>query len=430
MDNSSIMVERSGGLFYGWVIVSACLLIAIITYGVGLSFGVFLTPFREAFSCTSAAASGAYSAAMFAYTGFGVIAGWGVDKYGPKIITILGGLLLGFGLLLTSQVNTNHIWQLYMTYGLLGMGMSPAWATLMTTASKWFVKRRGLALGIISTGVGIGPLIMAPLASYLVYTSGWRFTFLVLSPTAGLIIAAATLLKRSPEEIGRLPNSEIDNAVMPQPERRVNKDTSEFNGLSLREAINTKAFWLLSSMNLMVGIGIVMIMAHIVAYSESQGIPPISAAIVLSTLTGTSIVGRLIMGMASDWIGRKRVFVICVSIEGIILLCMISASNTWMLFLFAAIFGFCYGGHSPQFPALTAEFLGLRYMGTMLGATAFFWGIGGAIGPVLAGHMIDITGSYAGAFILGAATMFLGAIGCLLLKPESRVKPGQRGRLS
>ncbi len=132
--NSSNVMGRSRRLFYGWIIVAVCFLIATITFGAGFSFGVFLTPFRQTFGCSSAAASAAYSVAIFAYTGFGIIAGWGVDKYGPKIVAMLGGLLLGLGLLLTSQVNT--IWQLYMTYGLIGIGMSPAWAPLHTTVSR------------------------------------------------------------------------------------------------------------------------------------------------------------------------------------------------------------------------------------------------------------------------------------------------------
>ena len=419
MSDSNTAIKRSGGLFYGWIIVAACFFVATITYGAGLSFGVFLTPLRESFSETSAAVSGAYSLCMFLYAGFGLFVGWGVDKYGPKITTMFGGLLLGLGLLLTSQVNT--MWQLYMTYGLIGIGMSPAYTPFMTTVSRWFAKRRGLALGIMTTGIGAGPLIIAPLASYLISTGGWRFSYLVIGSFAGLIIAAALLLKRSPDEIGGFPNGETYNANIPQPKTKVSKVTSESSGFSLKEAISTKAFWLLGSISLMVGIGLQMVLAHIVAYSEAKGISPMTAATVLSTISGASIAGRIIMGMTSDRIGRKKALVICVFTEGIMIFWLIGASSAWMLFVFGAIFGFCYGGHVPQFPALTAETLGLGHMGAILGAISIFWGARAALGPVLAGYILDTTGSYSSAFIVGVVAMFLAAAITFLLKmPETK----------
>ncbi len=420
MGNTSTVVKGNGRLFYGWIIVAACFFIATITFGAAFSFGVFLNPFRESFGWTSAAVSGAYSLCLLVYTSFGIVAGWGTDKYGPKKTAILGGLLLGLGLLLTSRVNS--LWQLYTSYALIGIGISPAYAPLMTTVSRWFVKRRGLALGIISAGIGAGPLIMAPLASYLISTSGWRSAFLVMAATAGLIVIAAFLLKRSPEEIGEFANGEMYHGSTPEPKTKVSKVTPELSEFSFREAIGTRAFWLLGSMNLTVGIGLLIVITHIVAYSESQGISPITAATVLSIISGASIAGRVIMGMASDSIGRKKVFIICVSIEGLMLLWLIVASSVWTLFLFAAVFGFCFGGHAPQFPALTGETLGLGHMGTILGAVAFFWGAGGALGSILAGYIFDTTGSYTSAFVIGAAAMFLTAAITLFLKSPEKEK--------
>ena len=423
MSNSSTTIKRSRGLFYGWIIVTAGFLVSIITYGGGFSFGVFLTPFRESFGWTSAAVSVAYSLSMFFYAGLAIFAGWGVDKYGPKKITMLGGLLLGLGLLLTSRVNT--LWQLYVAYGLIGTGMCPAYTPLMTTVSRWFVKRRGLALGVFSTGIGVGPLIAAPLASYLISTSGWRFAYLVLGSAAGLIIAAALLLKRSPEEIGELPYGETYNANIPPPKTKESKVTSEFSEFSLKEALNTKAFWLLASIFLMVGMGMQMVLAHVVAYSMGRGMSPITAATMLSIISGASIAGRVIMGLVSDRIGRKKAFAICVFTEGVMIFWLIGASNAWMLFTFGAIWGFSYGGHSPQFPALIGETFGLRYMGAILGAATFFWGVGSALGPVVAGHILDITGSYSNAFIIGGVVTSLAAAVSFLLKRPEREKGTQ-----
>ena len=128
------------------------------------------------------------------------------------------------------------------------------------------------------------------------------------------------------------------------------------------------------------------------------------------------------MGIASDWIGRKKALVICLGAEGIMIFWLIQASSLWMLLLFAVIFGFFYGGHVPQLPALVGETLGLTHMGIILGATSVFWGIGGLIGPVLAGHLVDITGNYSSAFYLGGIAMLLGSISApWIRKPQPAV---------
>lgn len=410
--DSSWEMKRQEPL-YGWVIVAASFLVAATTYGASYSFGVFLPSFRESLGATSAAISGAYSLAMFLNMTSGIFAGWGVDKYGPRVTTVLGGLLLGVGLLLTSRVST--VWQLYLTYTLIGIAMSSNYAPLMTTVSQWFIRRRGLAVGITSAGMGSGLLIMAPVVSYLISSQGWRFAFLVLASTSVLILAAALVLKRSPAPTSRFSSGEGHHPV-PQP--KADQAVPEGAGLSPREAMGTRAFWLMATVYFMIGIGHQMVMVHLVAYSQGKGIPLFTAAAVLSTVSGVSIAGRIIMGFASDWVGRKRTLAICLATEGIMIFWLIGAASPGMLFLFAGIFGFAYGGHVPQLPALTRETFGLAHMGAMLGAVSFFWGVGAAIGPTLAGYVVDVTGSYSSAFIIGGIAMLLAATaGALVRKP-------------
>lgn len=405
------------GLFYGWIIVAVCFVVTCITYGAGYSFGVYLIPFRESFGWSSAAVSGAYSLCLFMYTGFATLAGWGVDKYGPKQTTLLGGVILGTGLYLTSQVNA--MWQLYATYGLIGIGMSCFYTPLMTTVSRWFVRRRGLALGVFSTGIGVGPLIMAPVITYIISTSGWRFSYIVMAIASAVIIVTSLLLKRSPEQAGELPDGELPDVHMPVSEKQATLESGQF---SLKEAVSTKLFWMLAGMFFMIGLGLQMVVAHIVACSVSRGVPPMTAAAVFSAMNGASIVGRLVMGVASDRMGRKKGIALCLFIEGIMILWLIGASSTWMLFLFGVLFGFAWGGHTPQIPALIGETLGLQNMGKILGAASFFWGIGAALGPVLAGYMLDTTGSYTSAFIVGATGMLSAAVINVALKKPRRSK--------
>jgi MFS family permease len=143
------------------------------------------------------------------------------------------------------------------------------------------------------------------------------------------------------------------------------------------------------------------------------------AAAALSSITGSSMVGRIAMGISSDWIGRRRALTLSTFLEGIMLLWLMATSSTWSLFLFGIFFGFFYGGHAPQLPALVGETFGLENMGAILGVVTLFWGIGSAIGPFVAGYLVDTTGSYRVGFMIAAAMIFVAsAIGLLLKASE------------
>jgi MFS family permease len=412
--------KASKRLYYGWIIVIASFFICVMAYGGSHSFGVFFKFLRDDFGWTSAATSGAFSFYMILQSVLAIPSGWATDKFGPRRIIILGALLLGLGLSLTSQISA--LWQLYATYGfLMGVGMSVFYSPLLATTSRWFAKRRGLALGIVSAGIGAGTLIMAPLANYLILTYGWRASYLMIGPAIGIIIiVGASFLKKDQTGLGLVPGREMLSRMIAKGREfseAENNIASNSAGLSLRGAFSTRVFWLLCLINLMVGFGLQMILVHIVPYiQEGPKLSPTVAAAGLSIIGGASIAGKLVMGAASDRIGRKRALAISVCLEGIAILGFMSSSVSWMLYLFAVIYGFGYGGHVPQLAALVGEIFGLRYVGTSLGMTTLFWGIGGALGSFLAGYIFDINGSYNYAFMLGAGAMFLATVLTPLLK--------------
>jgi OFA family oxalate/formate antiporter-like MFS transporter len=406
---------------YGWVVVIASFFVATMAYGGAYSFGVFLNPLREDFGWTSATTSGAFSFLLLSYSSLGILSGWGVDRFGPRITVGLGGLFIGLGLLLTSQIHTP--WQIYLTYGLLiGPGLSTVYSPLLTTISRWFTKWRGLALGIVTAGTGAGSFIIPPFASHLISIYGWRLSYLILGTIVGGIIIIATLfLRKNPLRTWSVSNKQMPAEKVRTDNRmkdlRQNNIISEDGDFSFRRALNTKTFWQLCFMNLLVGFGLQMMMVHVVPYArESLKFSPMIAATVLSTIGASSIAGKLIMGGASVRIGVKRALAISTFMEGVMIIGMMSSSNVWILYLFASIFGFGYGGHVPQFPALTGDFFGLYRMGTILGAGTIFYGMGGAFSTFLAGRLFDITGSYTNAFSLGVLAMFLTTASTFFLK--------------
>lgn len=402
------------GPFYGWIIVAVSFFIITIAFGTQYSFGVFFKPLQEEFGWTRAETSGVFSLYMFFHLTLAILTGWATDRFGPRILVAVGGFFTGLGLMLTSQITA--LWQLYITFGLIvGLGLSTAWNPLLTTVSRWFVQRRGLASGIVAAGVGTGTMLMAPLAGFLISTYDWRISYRIIGLMAWVvIITAALFLKKEPREIGALPYGETTT--------HTNKQDAlpESASFSFWEALRTNTLWLLFLIHLCCATCLQMVMAHLVRYAEDVEISAIVAATFLSFVGGFSILGRIAMGGASDRIGRKTAFIICALLEAAMMFWLIKSTTPWMFYLFAVLFGFSYGGWVPLFPALTGEFFGLRHLGAIYGVILFAAALGGTIGPLLAGYLFDTTDSYSYAFLIGAIAMLLAVVFILLLKAPRR----------
>jgi len=169
------------------VVVIAFLIIATVVFGISYSFGVFLKSLGGEFGLTRGATSAVFSAYMLLYSVFGILGGWALDRYGPRIIVLFTGLFTGLSLLLTSQAS--FPWQLFISYGLvLAIGVGPAYIVIMSTISRWFDKKRGLALGIVGSGTGLGTLLVAPFATYLISSLGWRMAYIIMGSIAWVVV--------------------------------------------------------------------------------------------------------------------------------------------------------------------------------------------------------------------------------------------------
>src|SRR5262245_60422457 len=188
-------------LFYGWIVLAASSLIICIGMGALFSFGVFLKPMAESMGWSRGAIS---SVALLNWIAMGIGSFvWGAlsDRIGTRGVAVAGGLLLGLGLVLSSQARA--LWQLYVTFGfLVGFAVGAFYAPLTSTATKWFTARRGLAVALVSAGIGVGILVIAPLARALISRWDWRVALLVIGDLAWLIIVPVALLIRDPADVG------------------------------------------------------------------------------------------------------------------------------------------------------------------------------------------------------------------------------------
>ena len=407
-------------LYYGWVVVFAFWVIGIALYGVHFSFGVFFKSIESEFNLTRAATSAILSVNMILAGIWSFLAGWALDRYGPRIVLLIMGLFTGLSLLLTSQ--TSALWQLFITYSLLlAMGTGAVYVVPMSAVSRWFDKKRALALGVASSGVGLGTLVMAPFATYLITNFDWRTAYIVIGLIAWLIIVPLSrLLKRDPSEIGALPDGvKSDSAEIQNYQGDVRSAS-----LSLWQALQTRSFWLVMITWFLYASNIFLVMTHLVPHATDIGFSAVEAATILSLIGAAAIVGRVLMGIVADRIGRKVTIITCVLLQAGAMVWLIWAQDLWMLYLFALVYGFAFGGMSPATAALLGDTFGVGRLGSILGILEIGFGIGAATGPLVGGLIFDANQSYFIAFLLGAVAMSVATLFIALIRREANGNSG------
>ncbi len=404
-------------IFYGWVIVATSLIIATTFFGIRLSFGVFFKSLESEFNLTRAATSSVFSIHMVLCAVFTMVGGWALDRYGPRLVIFIMGLLTGVSLLLTSQ--TSSLCQLFLSYSLLfAMGIGAAYPVLMSTVSRWFDKRRGLALGIAGSGGALGILIMAPFATYLISNLGWRTSYIVLGLIAWVVvISLSMILRKDPGEIGVLTDGAKIGESSSEAESR--EGDSQPTDLSLLQAFRTRNFWLLGAVWLLLSLCMNLVITHVVPYATDVGVSTAKAAIILSIVGGFSILSRALTGRVSDIVGRKVPGIICTLLQAGALVWLIWSQELWMFYLFAIVFGFSWGGLGTIAVTLVADNFGGRNLGLIMAATDVAFAIGAAIGPAIGGVIFDYTDSYTLAFAIGAAAMLITTLLLVLIRRET-----------
>jgi len=395
--------------FYGYIVVLVALLIMAVSSGTTVSFGVFFKPLLTEFGWTRAMTSGAFSVAMFLSGVLGIGVGRLNDRFGPKLVVTVCSSFLGLGYLLMSQVST--IWQLYLFYGvIIGIGTSAFWVPLLSTVARWFGRRRGIMTGVTLTGVGIGSMIMPPIANWLISEYSWRTSYIIMGIVVLVIIlSAAQFLKRDPNNMGLLPYG--------GEEVKTQRLNLQARGFSLQQAMHTGQFWIFIFMTFCSSFGFQAIWVHIVPYAVDLGITTANATSILIVMGGVGIVARIIMGYIGDRIGYKPAYIIGFILIAMSLFWVTLANKLWMLYLFGAAFSLGSAGMGALSSPMTAQLFGMRSHGVVFGVISLSWTIGAAVGPALAGGIFDVTNSYQLAWLIYGALAVAGIIATSLLKP-------------
>ncbi|MGB2826829.1 MAG: MFS transporter [Dehalococcoidales bacterium] len=398
--------------FYGYNIVASGFGIQAIGIGTFVAFGVFFKPLLADFGWSRATLSGAQSMALIIAGILGILVGRLNDRVGPRIVMTVAGFFFGLGLILMSGLDS--VWQLYLFYGVIvGIGLSSIDIIPLSTTARWFVRRRGMMTGIAKVGTGTGQFAIPLVASMLIAAYGWQTSYIIIGAVAMvLLISVGQLLRRDPARMGLLPDGD----------REIQTESSKpaETGFSMHEALRTRQFWTICLVYLATMFCLLIIMVHIVPHATDMGISSTAAAGVLAAIGGISMAGRFATGVAIDRIGNRLSMVICFILLILVLLWLQMARELWMFYLFAVVYGIAHGGLFTAISPIVAEYFGLRAHGALFGIVFFSSMVGGAIGPVLAGHIFDTTGSYTIAFWTCTA---VGAFALLLILSLRQVRP-------
>jgi MFS family permease len=395
---------------YGWVIVAAGALMTCVGFGTMLSLAVFLQPISEAMGWSRAGVS---AAATLDFLVMAVAAFfWGTlsDRFGTRIVVLAGSLLLGLGLVTASQAA--ELWQFQLFFGvLIGMAAGSFYAPMMALASAWIDKHRSLAVALVSAGMGVSPVTVAPTASWLITTYDWRTAMLVIGIASwALLIPACFLVRQAPDAAGP-----------------ATTDTVPEMELTAAQALRTPQFIALAGAHFACCAAHSGPIFHMVSYAMVCGIAPLAAVTVYSVAGLSGLGGRLLLGALADRIGAKPVLVGGLFVQAMCIATYLAVAQLGEFYALSVVFGLAYGGVMPLYAVLVREFFGARIMGTVFGAVSAFASLGMALGPWAGGLVFDnfqrYTWLHAGSFAIGLA-----AVAVALSFPSKRRLPLDLGR--
>jgi MFS family permease len=402
-------------LFRGWVVLAAAVAVVAIGLGITFSLAVFLEPLEQEFGWSRSLISGI---ALVNWLVFGLGAfGWGAlsDRIGTPRVVALGGTLLGTALGVSSLVAS--AWQLYAAFGILGAaGSSAFYVPLSAMVTRWFTARRGLALGLLNAGMGLGIMVIPPLARALINSVGWRTAFALFAAMTWVVVfAAVRLLHDRPADVGL----HAYRAGAPEPPSPALAPARAAGGV-----MRHPAFWLVAVVHFGCCAAHSGPIFHMVAHAMDQGVPQMAAASMLGLSGATSIAGRIGSGLLADRIGAKRALVAMLAFQSLTLSSYLVVAGDAGLFGAALAFGMSYGASMPLFPLVAREFFGERVIGTAFGGIFFVSAIGMGLGAYAGGVIFDALGSYWGLYA-SSTLVGTGAVAAALTlrPPRPRLAP-------
>jgi MFS family permease len=385
---------------YGWVIVAAGSLLGCVAIGALFSLAVFLQPMSEA---TGWSRTGISTTMTIDFLVMGVAAfGWGAltDRFGPRIVVLSGTLLLGLGLVLASRAES--LLQFQLVYGIVvGVAAGAVFAPMIATVTGWFDRRRSLAVSLVSAGMGVAPMTVAPFAQWLIQSYDWRTSLLIVGIVSWvLLVPAALLVRAAPTAAEGAPGAPAEGG----------------EGLTVGRALRTPQFVVLALTFFFCCAAHSGPIFHVVSYALACGLPAMTAVTIYSAEGIAGLAGRLLFGVLGDRYGARRVVVLGLMVQAIGAGAYYFTRTAGEFYAVAILFGMAYGGVMPLYAVIAREYFPMRIMGTVFGGAAMISSLGMALGPALGGWLFDTYGGY-GLLYIGSFGVGIAAVAMALAFP-------------
>jgi len=396
-----------------WSIVAAGALMTCVAIGVVFSLAVFLEPMGTA---TGWSRAGISSAMTFAFLSMGVAGfAWGAlsDRFGPRLVVLAGTVLLGLSTVLASRATSLLEFQLLFGV-MMGVAAGSFFAPVISTTASWFEKHRSLAVSLVSAGMGVAPMTIAPLAAWLVTRYDWRTAQLIIGIGAWIVLLPAVwFIRAAPGTAGMAAAGAAQSPALP-----------------VGQALRSRAFLVLGATFFACCAAHSGPIFHTVSYAIGCGLPTFAAVTIYSMEGVAGLGGRLLFGVLADRLGTKRVLVAGLLIQAFAAASYLLVNRLGGFYAVALVFGLAYGGVMPLYAVLARDYFGARILGTVLGAATMLSSLGMALGPVLGGWLFDRYGSYAWMYI-GSMAVGLGAVAIALAFPRAgQIKDGAQPRVA
>lgn len=353
-----------------WLTVVAAFFASGVTLGTAYSFGAFFESMSEEFGAAKGATAIIFGITTCLFFSLSIITGRMSDRFGPRVVLVIGAIAMLTGLLATSRVQSLGLG--YLTYG-VGVGVAAAcgYVPMIAVVGGWFDRYRAVAVGLAVAGIGVGTLVMSPLSAALIDRWGWRDTYVFFAVGgAGVLLACVPIIDRPPGD------------GQPQPSR-------------FRDALSSPVFRRFALSAFALGLALFVPFVFVGQYAKDQGIGTVRAAVLVGVLGGSSVLSRVGFGSLVRRFGSFRLYRSCLIITtGSFLLWLVAGASYALLVAFVAVLGVGYGGFVALSPIVIADRMGVAGLGSILGLLYTAPGIGALIGAPTAGWLIDVTDGY------------------------------------
>lgn len=421
METTERAITKRPRFFHGWWIVVTSMMGAGVGMGIGgVGLGVFVEPMTDDLGWSRAEMGGVFIVRAIVMATLGPLMGPIVDRrLGAPVLYVFGGFIAGGSIIILSMAT--EVWQFYVLFGLgWSLGQLAFAGNVLTgpIVAKWFIRKRGRAMGISTMGIPIGSIIFVPLNAVLVTTFGWQASWVILGVATWLLTIpiAALTMRRQPEDIGLLPDGALTSAGETPTAGRPSGVASPIDW-TLTQALRTPALYLLMLSFLMLGLAMGIFTIHQVPAITDKGFDLLVASIVSVTLSVCSLIVKPTVGFLSERFSPQYLCALCMAVGAAGVVTLGLAETMVFLFVFAACYGFGAGA-TPVFQnVIWADYFGRRYLGSIRGMIAPVAALGGGISPFIAGWMFDRTGSYDSVLVTMGLGAFLAAGLMLMARP-------------